>query len=58
MKKLPKTIYVRIEKPANDVPFLIATGDADSILDGDGPETVGRYQLVETFTLRKVVERA
>lgn len=52
--KLPKTIYVRVEVPANDEPYFVASKDLT--IDEDGPYEVGTYQLVEKQTVEKVIQ--
>ena len=47
--KLPRTIYVRVEQPAdeNEEAYLVATETPN----GDNGETIGIYQLIKTKKL-------
>lgn len=49
--KLPKTVYVRIEKENSGYEYLVATESPD----GENGERVGVYQLKEIKT-RKIQE--
>ena len=55
MKTLPKTIYVKIERPRSGEPYFVAD-QRQFVLAEDDPVEVGRYVLQETSRLRKVVE--
>ena len=53
--KLPKTIYVRVDTPANSAPFLLASPEVE--IDDDGPTEVGVYKLVEKRIVRKLLDQ-
>lgn len=52
--RLPKKLYVRVEKPQNDESYLVAS--ATLTIDEDGPYEVGTYQLIEKQTVEKVIQ--
>lgn len=47
MKKLPKTIFARLEKDGDDS-YLVS----DTVPDGCDGDQIGRYELVETGVVK------
>jgi hypothetical protein len=55
--KLPKQLFVRVATPPNGSPWFQANATLDAVMDeGDGPETIGVYQLVETTRVEKILQ--
>lgn len=47
MKTLPKTIYVKLERPENDEPFLVASDEKYGLVEAGERLKIGTYKLVE-----------
>lgn len=57
MKTFPKSLYVRIEKPANDEPYPVAAANlADLGLDIGDKAKIGLYKLVGFYDAEGMIE--
>ena len=56
-KSLPKSLYVRIERPANDEPYFVSADNMSELGIDVGDKTkIGLYQLVGTYDAEGMVE--
>lgn len=56
MKKLPKNLYVKIERPDNDEPYFVADVDLTGFVDVGQKITVGVYKLIATHEIEGMVQ--
>lgn len=56
IKTLPKTLFVKIEKPSNDEPYFVAADDVVGMVDVNEKIKIGRYELIETMTAEGVIK--
>lgn len=54
-KTLPATLYVKLERPLNDEPYLVASPDLYGLTEPGQVIKIGTYQLVETTEAKMVV---
>jgi hypothetical protein len=52
--KMPKVLYVRIEKESNGTEYPWCFETPEEAIDEDGPTTIGVYKYVETVKRKKV----
>ena len=55
-KRLPKSLFVKFEKPENDEGYFVACEEAYGLVDMGDKIKVGRYELVETITAEGIVK--
>lgn len=56
--KMPKVVYVRIDKESSGTEYLMAYGSLAEAVEDDGPTTIGVFKYVETVKRRKVLATA
>lgn len=57
IKNLPKSLYVRIEKPDNDEPYFISSAGMSELGIDVGDKTkIGLYKLVGTYDAEGMIE--
>lgn len=56
MKKLPKTIFVKLDTPDNDEPYLVASDDRYGLAEQGQKVKIGTYKLVEVSNVELVMD--
>ena len=54
--KLPETLFVRVEKPENDEPYLVADRDINDTAELGESRKVGVYRLQKIVTVTTEVK--
>lgn len=56
--KMPKVVFVRIDKDSDGSEYLNAYTEMDKAVEGDGPTTIGVFKFVETVKRKKILAQA